>query len=101
EYVVTRIGQLLETPFLLAGTEVYVTASLGVALFPAYAADARTLLKNADSAMHRSKRAGPGSYRVYTTDSDEEMNKLSFTTRLRKAVESQNWVLHYQPLVDL
>jgi diguanylate cyclase (GGDEF)-like protein/PAS domain S-box-containing protein len=101
EFVVTRIGQLLEAPFQIGGTEVLVTASIGIALFPAYAADGKTLMKNADAAMYRSKRAGPGGYRVYTAETDEASDKLSFTTRLRKAVENHDWVLHYQPLVDL
>ncbi|MEX1047023.1 MAG: EAL domain-containing protein [Actinomycetota bacterium] len=101
ESVITRIQQELEAPFLLRDTEVYVTVSIGVSMFPAYANDGRTLLKNADTAMYRSKKAGPGGYVVYSTEVGDPLGKLSLTTRLRKAVEGDHLVLHYQPILDL
>ncbi|MEX0832303.1 MAG: EAL domain-containing protein, partial [Actinomycetota bacterium] len=101
ESVVSRIQQSLEEPFTLADTEVYVTASIGVGVFPAYASDTKTILKHADAAMYRSKKSGPGGYVVYSTDGDDPMRRLAFSTRLRKAVEGQNWILHYQPILDL
>ena len=100
ESVAARVQEALAEPFDLGGTEVYISASVGVA-FPKDAPDATTLLKNADQAMYHSKRLGPGGYSVHSADSAEAMTRLSLTTRLRKAVENQNWELHYQPLVDL
>ena len=101
ESVATRVQQSLEEPFLLNGTEVYVSASVGVSLFPGDADDAATLLKHADQAMYRSKRTGPGGMQFHTADSADAMSRLALTTRLRKAVEQQDWELHYQPIVDL
>src|SRR5207302_6966557 len=49
----------------------------------------------------RSKRLGPGSSEVYSSEGSDSIGRLSFSTRLRKAVERQHWVLHYQPVVDL
>jgi diguanylate cyclase (GGDEF)-like protein/PAS domain S-box-containing protein len=101
ESVVTRIQQGLATPFLLSGTEVFATVSIGISLFPAFASDARSLLRQADAAMYGSKKRGPDGYSVYSADSTDALSQLSFTTRLRKAVDSRAWKLHYQPIVEL
>jgi diguanylate cyclase (GGDEF)-like protein/PAS domain S-box-containing protein len=101
ESVANRVHQAMRKPFILGGTEFYVTASIGVSLFPEGAGDARTVLKQADAAMYRSKRAAPGGYVVYVTESADPLSRLSLATRLRKAVETGDWVLHYQPIVDL
>ena len=101
ESVATRIQQALRVPFQLADTEVYVSASIGIALFPQHAATAAQLLRDADTAMYRSKRTGPGGYSIYADGAQDLLGKLSLSTRLRKAVENQNWELHYQPIVDL
>ncbi len=101
ESVAVRVQQSLESPFVLGGEEFYASASIGISMFPKDANDARALLKNADAAMYRSKKRGPGGYAIYSSEAEDPGNKLSLTTRLRKAVESRHWILHYQPLVDL
>jgi diguanylate cyclase (GGDEF)-like protein/PAS domain S-box-containing protein len=101
ETVASRVREALNEPFDLDGTEVYVTASIGIALFPNHAADANELLRISDAAMYQSKRAAPGGYAVYSDKSDDSLGRLSLSTRLRKAVEHENWELHYQPIVDL
>jgi diguanylate cyclase (GGDEF)-like protein/PAS domain S-box-containing protein len=101
ESVVTRIQEALRTPFEIGGTEVYVTASIGIGMFPNHGQDALELMRNADTAMYRSKQDGPGGYLMYANAIEDFRDKLSMTTRLRKAVENQNWMLHYQPVFDL
>jgi len=101
ESVAGRVQAALRHPFEVAGTELYVTASLGISLFPNHGDDAETLLKHADSAMFRSKRSHPGGYVLHGGGDVDPMSKLALSTRLRKAVENQAWVLHYQPLIDL
>ena len=101
EAVASRVEEALRAPFDLDGTEVYVSASIGIALFPHHATDAAELLTCADAAMYRSKKTSPGGYSVYADESSDAMGKLSLSTRLRKAVQNQNWELHYQPIVDL
>ncbi|MEA2551223.1 MAG: hypothetical protein QOE25_992, partial [Actinomycetota bacterium] len=101
ESVASRVHEALREPFVLEGTEFYASGSLGISLFPEDAADAPSLLKNADAAMYQSKRYEPGGYVVYNGAEDDPLQKLSLTSRLRRAVEEQNWVLHYQPIVDL
>ena len=101
ESVALRIQDALRIPFQIAETELYITASLGISLFPEDAPDAATLLKNAETAMFRSKRSGPGGYVLHAKDDADSIVRLSLSTRLRRAVEQEQWMLHYQPLIDL
>jgi diguanylate cyclase (GGDEF)-like protein/PAS domain S-box-containing protein len=101
ESVAARVHEALAEPFTLSGTEFIASASIGISLFPQDALDAETLMKNADSAMYQSKRQEPGGYVIYATSGDDPMERLSLTTRLRRAVEHEHWVLHYQPVVNL
>jgi diguanylate cyclase (GGDEF)-like protein/PAS domain S-box-containing protein len=99
--VAERVREALAEPFTLGGTQFYATASLGVSLYPNDAHDAHSLLRNADSAMYQSKKAGPGDWVLYSESGEDPAQTLSLTTRLRRAVEAQDWVLHYQPIVEL
>jgi diguanylate cyclase (GGDEF)-like protein/PAS domain S-box-containing protein len=101
ESVGARVHESLRAPFNVAGTELYVSASIGISMFPHDADDAMALLKNADAAMYQSRKTVPGSYLLHWRQSEEALGKLSLTTRLRKAVENRNWQLHYQPVVEL
>jgi len=100
-HVAQRVREMLRSPFVLDGTELYATVSIGISLYPADASDAGQLLRNADAAMFRAKQAGPGGYEVHRADDSDARTKLSLSTRLRKAVDQQSWMLHYQPLIDL
>ncbi|HEY3023810.1 MAG TPA: EAL domain-containing protein [Actinomycetota bacterium] len=101
ESVAARVHESLRAPFNVAGTELYVSASIGISMFPHDADDSSSLLKNADAAMYQSRKTVPGSYVLHWRQSEEALGKLSLTTRLRKAVENRNWQLHYQPVVEL
>jgi diguanylate cyclase (GGDEF)-like protein/PAS domain S-box-containing protein len=101
ESVANRVLRALHDPFTIDGTELYVSASIGISVYPADADDAGQLLRNADAAMFRAKAAGPGAYVIHHADDADALTKLSLSTRLRKAVEQKAWTLHYQPLVDL
>jgi diguanylate cyclase (GGDEF)-like protein/PAS domain S-box-containing protein len=101
ESVATRVHEALREPFDLGGTEFYASASLGISLFPQDAHDSASLLQNADSAMYQSKRTSPGGYVLFSADDDDPMEMLALTSRLRRAVDQQHWVLHYQPILDL
>jgi diguanylate cyclase (GGDEF)-like protein/PAS domain S-box-containing protein len=101
ESVADRVHESLHTPFEVAGTELFVSVSMGISMFPHHAQDAAALLKGAEAAMHESKGAGRGRSVVSTAGAIESVDKLAFVTRLRKAVEAQQWVLHYQPVVEL
>jgi diguanylate cyclase (GGDEF)-like protein/PAS domain S-box-containing protein len=99
--VAHRVLESFEAPFEVDGTELYVTASIGISVFPLDAADATSLLRNADSAVYLAKANGPGGYVLNHLENDGALSKLSLSTRLRKAVEQKDWALHYQPLINL
>ncbi len=101
ESIAVRAQQALKEAFRVGDTELYLTASFGISVFPLDADDALDLLKNADTAMFRSKKAGPGGYVVHTADDADAMTRLSLSTQLRRAVEQKQWTLHYQPLIEL
>jgi len=101
ESVAVRVREALQRPFDLGGTLFYGTGSVGISLYPRDATDSTTLMMNADAAMYQAKRTGPSSYVVFTSGDEDRVGKLSFTTRLRRAVEHEDWVLHFQPVIDL
>jgi EAL domain-containing protein (putative c-di-GMP-specific phosphodiesterase class I) len=97
-----RICEALQTPFLVHQHELFVTASVGIALTVAGADSANDLLRYADVAMYRAKESGRAGYALY----DPSMNayaarRLSLETQLRRAVERGEFRVLYQPKVDL
>jgi len=96
-----RVRAALRAPAEIAGTEIYCPASVGISLFPEDAADPAELLKRADTALFQAKAAGRDGQRRFTRPSDDALEQLAMTGRLRRAIEDGRLVLHYQPLVDL
>jgi diguanylate cyclase (GGDEF)-like protein/PAS domain S-box-containing protein len=93
-----RLVSVLQAPFDVDGREVFVTASVGIAL----GRDADELLRAADVAMYRAKAMGKAQYVVYTPSMDEELvGRLELVADLRRARCDEDFVLHYQPVVDL
>jgi len=92
----------LAEPFSVSGQQMYMTGSIGVAFFPNDAEDAETLLKNAEMAMYQAKERGRNTFEFFS----EEMNaraleRLSLEGQLRRALERDQFVLYYQPKVDV
>ena len=100
--VAHRITQELQRPFVIDGREVHVRGSLGVATTLTEAQDADQLLRNADLAMYRAKAAGDGSYAEYDPSMHAGLvERLQTAGELRQALERQEFVLHYQPIISL
>jgi len=88
-------------PYMLGEAELRVAARGGIAMFPADGNDADTLFRNAEAALKRARDAGER-YLFYAADMNARAaHALSLETRLRRAVEAQEFVLHYQPKIDL
>jgi diguanylate cyclase (GGDEF)-like protein len=101
-HVANKIRDALCAPFDLKGHAVTVTASVGITIHPDDASDPETLMKYADTAMYRAKQAGRNTYRFFTAQMNTEVvTRLDLETALRKAVENDEFVLHYQPKVQL
>lgn len=100
--VATKIRNALFAPFTLQGHEVKVTASIGITLYPDDAVDADILVKYADTAMYQAKQAGRDTHRFFTAQMNADMLvRRELETALRQAVENEEFVLYYQPKVQL
>jgi diguanylate cyclase (GGDEF)-like protein len=96
-----RLEQIFGSPFTGAGTELRISARMGIAVFPDDGADVDTLFRNAEAALKRAKATGER-YLFYTQEMTERIaEKLSLENKLRQALEREEFVLHYQPKVDL
>jgi diguanylate cyclase (GGDEF)-like protein/PAS domain S-box-containing protein len=97
-----KLVKILGSPFQIENHECFVTASIGVCLFPKDGEDAETLLKNADTAMHRAKDNGRDNIQFYARDMHvRTLERLTMEQHLRRALERQELELHYQPQMDL
>jgi diguanylate cyclase (GGDEF)-like protein len=97
-----RIIDLLREPFRVAGRDVFVGASVGVAITRAAAVESDTLLNQADLAMYRAKKERPGKVVVYEPYMHAEvLNYLNLRVDLQKALTEREFRLQYQPLVNL
>jgi diguanylate cyclase (GGDEF)-like protein/PAS domain S-box-containing protein len=101
ESVAQRINQAFAEPFVVDETEVYISAGVGISLFPRDADAVATLIRNAESAMFEAKRTGGAAYVLSGGAEADSSARLHFVTRLRKAVDAQRWTLYYQPVIDL
>jgi diguanylate cyclase (GGDEF)-like protein/PAS domain S-box-containing protein len=99
--VAEKVRTELARPMQMADTEIFTSASLGISLYPHDAQDAESLLKHADIAMYKAKESGRDGYQVFTATGRDPRAQLSMAGRLRRAVEREELVLHYQPLVAL
>ena len=97
-----RIVEALREPHHIDQHEVHITASIGVVTYPEDGADAETLLKNADFAMYHAKDCGRDNYQFFKADiSARAGERQSIESDLRHAVERGEFLLYYQPKIDL
>lgn len=97
-----KIIEILKKPWTINGHEFYVTASLGIVLYPNDGKDAETLLKNADSAMYHAKEQGKNNYQFYTaTMHAESLRKMIMERDIRRAIERNEFIVHYQPFMNI
>jgi diguanylate cyclase (GGDEF)-like protein/PAS domain S-box-containing protein len=96
------IMQAMTTPFTAAGKEFYASSSIGMALYPKDGTTTAELLRNADAAMAQAKQLGRNNFQFYTaTMSERARVRLTLENALRNALERGEFVLHYQPQVNL
>jgi diguanylate cyclase (GGDEF)-like protein/PAS domain S-box-containing protein len=99
--VAIKVLEALRRPFEIEGRELFVTASMGAALYPEDGRDVDTLVKHSDVAMYRAKDHGRDNCQLFTPAMNERaLEKLSMENALRRALANDEFVVHYQPLVD-
>ncbi|WP_268743748.1 EAL domain-containing protein [Methylophaga lonarensis] len=105
QYVGKVAEKILNTaalPYLLDGTEVNISPSIGISLYPADGRDVDMLIRNADAAMYHAKNSGRNNFQFYSADMNAEAaQRLALETSLRRAVEQNEFYLHFQPQIDL
>ena len=100
--VANKILDCFSRSFLLSGHEIFTTASIGISLYPDDAVDVMGLMKSADSAMYRAKGSGRNNYQFYRPEMNARTHdRLLLENSLRKALEGDQLLLHFQPQVDM
>jgi diguanylate cyclase (GGDEF)-like protein/PAS domain S-box-containing protein len=100
--IANRILEQLAEPFNLNGNDVFASASIGITLLTKEFKDSDSLLRNADLAMYRAKSAGRGRFELYDSEMHTQVkNQLEIETELRRAVDRDEILLYYQPIIDL
>ncbi|HFD11451.1 MAG TPA: EAL domain-containing protein, partial [Crenotrichaceae bacterium] len=99
--VARRILKVLSEPVSLDGHAVFATPSIGISIFPNDSDNASSLLKHADTAMYHAKQCGKGNYQYYTESMNaNSISRLQMESDLRQALEKNEFILHYQPILD-
>ncbi|MDP2155400.1 MAG: EAL domain-containing protein [Sulfuricella sp.] len=100
--IAQKIVDIFSLPFTPSGQEIYVTPSMGITIYPMDGHDSDSLLKNADAAMYSAKEYGRNHFRFYTTDMNAlAIERFAMEGALRRAMEREEFTLHYQPQVDI
>jgi diguanylate cyclase (GGDEF)-like protein/PAS domain S-box-containing protein len=99
--VARKMLAALKEPFSIAGHELHVSGSIGIAISPQDGQDAATLERHADTALYRAKANGRNNAQCFTPEMNSAaQERLELETQLRRAIERQEFMLHYQPQVD-
>lgn len=97
-----RVLELMSEPFVINKQELYISSSIGIALFPDDGDNVDDLMKNADIAMYHAKKSGRNNYQYFSKRLNEEsLFKLKIESKLRHAVENNELEMYYQPQVAL
>jgi diguanylate cyclase (GGDEF)-like protein len=100
--VAERILSALSQPFVLEGHEIFVSASIGITVYPLDGSDIENLLKNADTAMYHAKYQGKNNFQYYSSSLNlKALERLSIENKMHKALERDEFVLYYQPQIDI
>lgn len=99
--IAQRLLDALEAPISIEGREMFVTASIGISLYPDAGTDPETLVKHADYAMYRAKEVGRATYQLYAPTDADSNERLALETSLRRAIKNGELLLHYQPQIDI
>jgi len=99
--VASKVIESCRRPYLIESHELFVSASVGITLFPDDAVDSEALIRNADTAMYRAKDLGRNTYQFFTAEMNRNtQDKMRLEADLRHALDRGEFLLHYQPKVS-
>lgn len=102
EHLAKKALDAFSESFHVEGHDIFITPSIGISIYPRDGEDAETLVKNADTAMYQTKEKGKNNYCVYTEAFNHATTeRISLENNLRKAVEREEFILHYQPRLSI
>src|SRR4029077_6799175 len=97
-----KILHSLSAPHLIEANDLQINGSIGISVYPADGEDAETLIKNADTAMYHAKERGRNNFQFFTAAMNRKaVERQSLEGSLRRALEREEFLLHYQPKVNL
>ena len=100
--ILDKILSAMVQPHAIAGNELHVTTSIGISIYPSDSHDAETLIKHADTAMYQAKQKGRNNYQFFQSEMNERaVERQLIETNLRRALERREFVLHYQPKINI
>lgn len=102
EVILAKIQGIFEEPFINKAQKFFLSASIGVSVYPDHGTDGEMLIKNADTAMYKAKDAGKNTYAFYTLDMTvASYERIGMENALREAIKEKQFVVYYQPQTDL
>ncbi|MGF7184013.1 diguanylate cyclase (GGDEF)-like protein/PAS domain S-box-containing protein [Desulfitispora alkaliphila] len=100
--VAEKILKAVKQPMEIDGNQLYLTASIGIAIYPDDGVNVTNILKNADAAMYRAKESGRNNYQLYTYALNEKaFERLEMENSLRRAIEQEEFEVYYQPRINV
>lgn len=100
--IVQKVNYELNKPFIIDNREIFITASIGISLYPEDGKETQTLLRNAGSALSRAKEQGGSNYQFYISDMNQSaLKRLELESNLRRALERNEFEVYYQPKVNI
>ncbi len=101
-FIAQKILFAIQEPIKIGEHDLYMTASIGISVYPDDGGSAETLLRNADSAMYQAKDDGRNTFRFYTTDMTQRaLERVTIMAQMRQGLANHEFLVHYQPQFDL
>jgi len=100
--VAKKVLEAIKQPILIRGTELFISASVGIVICPDQSCDVSDIVKYSDIAMYKAKKQGRNNYQFYSADlSQTTIERIDIEHSLRRALQNEEFLLHYQPQVNM
>jgi len=102
EHIIEKIQSVFENPFLVNEQKFFLSASIGISVYPDHGLESEILIKNADTAMYKAKESGKNTYAFYSIEMTiASYERIGMENALREAIKRREFLVYYQPQIDL